>query len=298
MARMIPPAYPAAPAARSLFSPLQLGELSLQHRIVLTGTPDGPSGSWGADPFARLERHYVERCTPGGLIICGIDAAGASPPSTGLGSAVQVNAWRRITDAVHAAGALAMARIGDGASTPVGLPDLDGVDDALETYRTTAENAGDAGFDGVELLCTRGTLAERFLSQSPTGPGSSGHGSGADCGEQFIAEALRSLISTWSPARVGICLEAAAAVDGGIANRVWPTLTELGVAAVHVCDAGVTDDPRVPFARLRRAFGGALIVGAAWTAESAGAAIAQGQADAVSPHAFVGQADLARCWGR
>ena len=110
-----------------------------------------------------------------------------------------------------------------------------------------------------------------------------------------MAEALAALMNTWPAARVGVSLDAPAAeADGAAVREAWRTLAELGIATVHLLDA--PPEPAGLAAGLRRVFGGALIVSASWTAETAGAAVTRGAVDAVAPHAFVTQADLTRRW--
>lgn len=91
-----------------LFTPLQLGNLTLQHRLVMA-----PLTRFRADdnhvqlPFVK--EYYTQRsCVPGTLIITEATfispRAGGYPNVPGLYTPEQLAAWKEITDAVHAKG--------------------------------------------------------------------------------------------------------------------------------------------------------------------------------------------------
>ena len=88
-----------------LFTPFQLGRITLPNRIVMS--PMTRSRAPGNVPNAQMARYYALRATAG-LIV----TEGTSPSQHGLGytripgafSADQTAGWRLVTDAVHAAG--------------------------------------------------------------------------------------------------------------------------------------------------------------------------------------------------
>ena len=91
--------------SNTLFTPTQLGSLSLKNRIVMA--PLTRSRAIGNLPNALMEQYYRLRAEAG-LII----TEGTSPSPNGLGYARipglfnddQVQGWRRVTDGVHQAG--------------------------------------------------------------------------------------------------------------------------------------------------------------------------------------------------
>jgi N-ethylmaleimide reductase len=284
-----------------LFAELRLGALDLRHRIVLAGTPRFTRNFDGDERFAQLGRYYGARSTPGGLVICSVAPriTGRQDRTSipGIRSTADVNGWRGVADEIHSRGGLVVARIGE-MTTSQDLPDDDGVDEALDAYRAAAENAGDAGFDGIELLCTKGTLPARFLAHAREEPSAARCATGF-CGTGFLAEAIQALTAVWPVARVGACLSAPAApVELKSTRDALAVLGVFGVAVVHVVSApnGTFADPTSSAAGLRSSFVGGLIVDAAWSAQSADAAIARGVVDAVSPEAFVVHADLPLQW--
>ena len=257
----------------SLFAPLKLGALELEHRIVLAGAPHGLGVTAAGEPDPSLTVYFAERATPGGLVICAAASVPAPHPTVpGIYSTSQANGWRSITGAVHARGGMVMARIGDAGNDTPALPDLDGIEAALDAYRTAAENAGDAGFDGVEL---RGTL----------------------CGDtSFFVEAVEALVAAWPASRVGVCLSLPADADQlTMAQRLLAALNPLGLAYAHLVSlvAPASTTLAAVAAPLRTVFAGRLIVSRRWSAAAAAAAIESGEADAVGfGRAFAAHADL------
>lgn len=90
----------------SLFDPLQIGDTPVANRIFMAPLTRDRAGP-GRTPTALMQTYYTQRATAG-LIIT--EATQISPEgqgyldTPGLYSAEQVAGWRRITDAVHAAG--------------------------------------------------------------------------------------------------------------------------------------------------------------------------------------------------
>ena len=100
---------------RTLFSPAQIGALTLKHRIVMPPMSrlraEWPSGT----PSALMLDYYSQRASDGGLMVT--EATAISPSARGyrgapgLFSDEQVAGWKRVTDAVHAKGAYLFAQL-------------------------------------------------------------------------------------------------------------------------------------------------------------------------------------------
>ncbi|KAK0644763.1 12-oxophytodienoate reductase 7 [Lasiodiplodia hormozganensis] len=115
-------------AASKLFTPLEIanGKITLKHRVVLApltrnrgvplsaeSTPEKPNRIWYPDEL--VAEHYRQRTTDGGLLI-----SEALPPSLesngmpgvpGIFIPEQAAGWKKVTDAVHAAGGYIYAQI-------------------------------------------------------------------------------------------------------------------------------------------------------------------------------------------
>src|ERR1700745_2011523 len=93
---------------KKLFSPVQIGSITLKHRIVMPPMSrlraQWPSGI----PSALQLEYYRQRASAGGLILTEATAISTSGRgyrgAPALYSEEQVTGWKRITDAVHAKG--------------------------------------------------------------------------------------------------------------------------------------------------------------------------------------------------
>jgi N-ethylmaleimide reductase len=100
---------------KKLFTPFQIGAISLKHRVVLPPM-SRLRGHWpSAVPSDLMFTYYTQRASDGGLIMTEANAtspeARAYHTGPGLYSDDQVAAWRRIVDAVHAKGCVFFAQL-------------------------------------------------------------------------------------------------------------------------------------------------------------------------------------------
>lgn len=250
---------------RHLLLPLTLGALRLRHRIFMVSTPANRNGRVGQlDPCPT---------SADGLTVCalarGTRAGRGHPVTRGIGSASEVNGWLEVTRSIHAAGGIAVARIGESTGAADVPLNEDQIDMALDAYRTAAEHANDAGFDGIELAATLGTWPERLGRIS------------ADSG--FLHDAVRTLLTAWPADRVGLnfSLPATTAELARVQAAVRAVGTET-LAYVHLQAPGSGHATCCqPFtSSVRLAHRGGLIVSGHWTARLAATAIACGRIDA------------------
>ena len=90
----------------TLFTPAQLGDLTLPNRMVMAPLTRNRAGA-GNVPGPMNVEYYVQRASAGLIIseATQISPQGVGYPATpGIHSAEQVAGWREVTDAVHAAG--------------------------------------------------------------------------------------------------------------------------------------------------------------------------------------------------
>ncbi|KAF9466853.1 NADH:flavin oxidoreductase/NADH oxidase [Collybia nuda] len=185
-------------ASSKLFQPLQVGDMILQHRIVMA-----PLTRFRADaqhvPLPHVIDYYTQRASvPGTLVITEAtyiaQRAGGYPNAPGIWTNAQISAWKKIVDSVHAKGSyifLQLWALGRAAtprqlaSEDLNLPYVsasdipiagrkDGISprplttseiqEYIELYATAASNAVHrAGFDGVEVHGANGYLVDQFL---------------------------------------------------------------------------------------------------------------------------------------
>ena len=95
-------------ARTTLFTPVQIGAITLKHRVVMPPL-SRLRAQWpsGAPSDLNLE-HYSQRASDGGLIFTEATAISATGRgyrgAPGIYTDEQVAGWKRVTDAVHAKG--------------------------------------------------------------------------------------------------------------------------------------------------------------------------------------------------
>jgi 2,4-dienoyl-CoA reductase-like NADH-dependent reductase (Old Yellow Enzyme family) len=303
-----------------LFEPLTLGELSLPNRIIMAPMTRARSGSERI-PNALMATYYAQRASAG-LIIT--EATVVTPHGVGyantpgIWSEAQVEGWRQITAAVHAAGGrivLQLRHVGrisdpiflDGA-LPVAPSAIAAVGNVsllkppnafvvpralerseipgvVEAFRLGAHNAQRAGFDGVELHGANGYLLDQFLQDS-TNQRSDDYGGVIENRARLLLEATDAAISVWGAGRVGVHLaprsDAHSMGDSNPAATFGYVARELGRRHIaFLCARNrAGEDSLGP--QLKAQFGGAYIANEAYTPESAEQALVAGTADAVA----------------
>ena len=222
-----------------LFTPVRLGALALEHRVVHAPTTRLRALA-DETPSPMMVDYYRQRASAGGLIIT--ESAHPSHDSHGyLGAPgiytdAHVEGWRRIADAVHAKGGLIVMQIAhDGRQSHVDLSDgklpiapsvvpfegqaftqngwvpvsphraldLEEIPALVESFRRGADRARDAGFDGIELHNANGYLADTFL-QDGTNKRTDAYGGSVENRMRFGTELTEALISVFGADRVGV----------------------------------------------------------------------------------------------
>ena len=228
----------------SLFTPVQLGALNLPNRVVMA--PLTRNRAPGAVPTALMQTYYSQRASAGLLITeaTAISHQGQGYADVpGLYAPEQVAAWRRVTDAVHAAGGRIVVQLwhvgrvshtelqpGQGApvapsaiaaqtktvllrdgqpvfentSTPRALA-LDELPGIVEDYRRAALAAIEAGFDGVEIHAANGYLLDQFL-KTGANHRTDAYGGGIANRARLLLEVVDAVVGAIGGARTGIRL--------------------------------------------------------------------------------------------
>ena len=304
----------------TLFDPIQVGDLHLPNRIImapLTRCRAEP----GRVPGALMAEYYVQRASAGLIIseATSVTPMGVGYPNTpGIWSAEQVQGWKNVTSAVHAAGGRIVlqlwhvGRISDPSYLDGELPvapsaiqpkghvslirplkdfvtpraletaEIAGI---VEAYRQGAANAKAAGFDGVEIHGANGYLLDQFLQDS-TNQRSDQYGGSLENRARLMLEVTDACIEVWGAGRVGMHLAPRADThDMGDSNRaetfgyVARELGKRGIAFICTREkAG--EDSLGP--QLKQLFGGVYIANERFTKEQANRWLAEGKADAVA----------------
>ncbi|ORY69023.1 uncharacterized protein BCR38DRAFT_482499 [Pseudomassariella vexata] len=216
-----------------LFQPFTLGNLKLGHRMGLC-----PLTRFRASdehvPLDIVTDYYSQRgSVPGtlliseGVFISPADGGYANVP--GIYNQEQIDAWRKVTDAVHAKGSYifcqlwALGRAADAevakregitivssgtfpvdshAAQPQQLS-LDDIQAKIANYVNAAKNAIAAGFDGVELHGANGYLIDQFI-QDRCNQRDDQYGGSIENRSRFAVEVVKAVSEAVGPERTGI----------------------------------------------------------------------------------------------
>ncbi|TPX40016.1 hypothetical protein SeLEV6574_g06847, partial [Synchytrium endobioticum] len=221
-----------AAKAPILFSPIQVGDMLLQHRVVMGPLTRSRSPKELVNDMNVL--YYSQRATKGGLIITegtspSVTAAGY-PDVPGILTAGQANAWKKAVDAVHARGGYMFAQLWHtgrvstrrfqpnnelpvSASTtkssrraePARALTVPEIKYVVNEFRTSAKNARDAGFDGVELHGAHGYLIDQFLEDS-SNLRTDEYGGSIENRARFLLEVMEAVLQELPPSKVAVRL--------------------------------------------------------------------------------------------
>lgn len=226
---------------KALFEPIRMGGLDLPNRIVMAPLTRMRANRADAVPTALQAEYYAQRASAG-LIVS--EATAISPEgygwidTPGLWSAAQVRGWRRVTDAVHAAGGRIVAQLWhtgaishpdlrDGAQ-PLSASDVnaehvsvtaagrvptvaprpmtaDEIRRTVADYARAAINAMDAGFDGVQILANYLYLLAQFLNRG-TNRRTDRYGGSIENRARVLFEVVEAVLEQVEPSRVGVKL--------------------------------------------------------------------------------------------
>ncbi|AHY52414.1 putative N-ethylmaleimide reductase, FMN-linked [Bradyrhizobium japonicum SEMIA 5079] len=326
-----------------LFTPTQVGPYRMSHRVVMAPLTRMRSDP-GDIPSDLMVKYYTQRASEGGLIVSeatpvsirGNGYAGAP----GIYSNTQIAGWRRVTDAVHAKGGLifqqlwhvgrqshvdlqpngeapvapsaiaaegyAYSRHGE---VPFSMPralSLHEIPGIIEEFRSGAERALRAGFDGVEIHGANGYLPDQFL-QDGTNKRTDAYGGPIENRARFLLEVTQAAISVWGPDRVGVRISPSGTY-GSMSDSNPPEtfgyatkeLDHLGIAYLHVVEPRIKGTEEITHGKatiaaphLRPKFSRTLIAAGGFAPEAAEAIIVGGDADLVAfGRHFISNPDL------
>jgi len=309
----------------TLFTPLKMGTSEMANRVFMAPLTRVRADADHV-PTDRMVEYYAQRASAG-LIIAeatmAIEGNSAFWREPGIYSEAQVEGWKKVTDAVHAKGGKiylqiwhggrachpvlnngkdpvapsAIAITSDEAHTPEGkksytvpraLEDNE-IPAIIDGFRTAAENAKRAGFDGVEVHGANGYLLDQFLrdgSNHREGP----YGGPIENRARLLLEVIEAVSGVFGSENVGVRLSPLNSFQSmkdsdpvGLVTWLAKRLNDYGLAFVHLMRSDFFGEQQADvITPVREHFKGKLILNMSYTGEEAEQAIASGLADAVA----------------
>jgi N-ethylmaleimide reductase len=261
-----------------LFSPVTLGKIELKNRIIMA-----PMTRCRATvdhiPTDIMATYYSQRASAGLIVTeATMVAAGHSAfyREPGIYSKQQVDAWRKVTEAVHGQGGKIFLQLWHGGRachpalnkgavpvsssaiaikgevhTPEGkmpyviprvLKDSE-IPDILEDFATAAKNAKAAGFDGVEIHAANGYLIDQFLRDG-SNLRDGEYGGDLENRSRLLFEVLDEAVNVWGRGYVGVRLSPINSYNSmrdsdpeGLLEYVLERLDEYDLAYLHLMRA-------------------------------------------------------------
>ncbi|KAG9081861.1 hypothetical protein FRC06_005363 [Ceratobasidium sp. 370] len=217
-----------------LFQPLQIGDITLQHRVILAPLTRFRADDAHVHQDLAAEYYKQRSQVPGTLLITEATfiaaEAGGYANVPGIWSDAQIAAWKKVAEAVHANGSfifLQLWAIGRAAEPEVihaeGYPYVSSSPTPLEgksevpqeltkddikryvgLYAQAAKNAvHKAGFDGVEIHSANGYLPEQFL-QDTCNQRTDEYGGSIENRARFVLEITDAVVAAVGVKKTGI----------------------------------------------------------------------------------------------
>jgi N-ethylmaleimide reductase len=239
----------AVPASDTdlLFQPYRLGPFNLPHRIVMAPLTRSRARQPGNVPSSLAACYYAQRASAALIVseATQVSMQGQGYAWTpGIHSREQMEAWRRVTQAVHEAHGLIFSQLwhvgrishpalqpdnmlpvapsaitpqgkafienerGEGELVPFVRPRALNIEEMpyiVGQYERAARNAQDADFDGVEIHAANGYLLDQFI-ETGTNRRTDAYGGPVENRTRLLLEIVEVLTRIWGPDRVGVRL--------------------------------------------------------------------------------------------
>ena len=327
-----------------LFSPVKVGRYSFAHRVVLAPLTRMRAEA-GAVPGKLMAEYYGQRASQDAFLIA--EATSVAPNGSGyLGAPgmfedAHVAGWKKVVDAAHAKGSkiflqlyhsgrqshsdlqpagvrpvgpseilhggVAHTESGWVPNTPNRALHIAEISGLVENFRSAAQRAMAAGFDGVELHGANGYLVDQFL-QDGSNKRTDEYGGSIANRARFLLEVTDALVSVWGADRVGVRIGPSGSFGDmsdsnpdALFSFVARELDKRGLAYLHlieprvlgnVDDESKTQQP-VGSRLIRQHYKGTIIAAGGFKGESAEAIIREGAVDLVAfGRDFISNPDL------
>jgi N-ethylmaleimide reductase len=281
------------------FTPFRLGRTRLANRIVMAPMTRARCDGPGATPRPSATVYYAQRAGAGLIVsesMSPTPGGQGAPFTPGMHTTAQVDAWRRVTDAVHERGGIIFAQlihagrvshprvlpnglhpVGPSALAAAGeiftaegvrrhvVPETlssDGIAAVVAGHRESAVRAVEAGFDGVEIHSGNGFLLHQFLAPNANHRTDQWGGT-ADNRMRLTLAVVDAVAGAIGADRVGVRISPGVRnndIDEPDRHDTYPVLVRrlatLGPAYLHVYEGADRDLTR----RMRERWPGAFLL--------------------------------------
>ena len=317
----------------------ELGSVTLSNRIVMA--PMTRSRAINNIPNQLMATYYAQRASAGLIITEGVSPSlnGLGYPRIpGIFSTDQTAGWKQITQVVHDKGGkifmqlMHTGRIGHYDNLPdggrvlapsaiqakgkmwtdqLGLQDFpvpqaltaEELHHAKNEFISAAQNAVDAGFDGVELHAANGYLLEQFLSPF-TNQRTDNYGGSVENRTRFVLEAAAGVAQKIGKDKIGLRFSPYGLFnDMAHYSEIDATYTylaeeldKLSIGYIHLVDTSSDGNPGVPLqlkTTIRNKFNNTIILTGGYNLANAERDISAGLADLIGfARPFISNPDL------
>jgi N-ethylmaleimide reductase len=328
-----------------LLEEYQLGDLKLKNRVVMASMTRGRATNAGLVPTPLMAGYYAQRASAGLILGEGTWVSSKSIGFInvpGVYTERQIEGWKLVTKAVHDNGGLIFSQLGHIGSashpdllggelpagpsainpqtqsyTPEGFKDsltpreftITEIKETIQDYKQAAQNAKDAGFDGVEIHAQAGMLIPQFLSLN-TNQRTDEYGGSIANRARIIFEILDAIMQVWDSTRVAIKFTPVMYTHVGIVTPdeetipmfqyILKKLNNYNLAFLHI-SAPAQDLTGTPveilkndyFSHFRHHYSGRLMANLGFTQHTGNTIIKEGKANLVSfGQLFIANPDL------
>lgn len=230
-----------------LLENIKIGNLELKNRIIMAPMTRCRSNADGS-PNELNATYYGQRASAGIIIS---EATAISKQGIGymnapsIYTAEHVKGWKKVTDEVHKKGGLIFSQLfhvgrishsnfldgklpvapssikpsgqvftADGMKgfeAPKAL-DVNEIKNIIQDFKTAAQNAKDAGFDGVEVHGANGYLINQFIDDT-TNIRTDDYGNSVANRGKFLFEILDAVLEVWDSKKIGVRLSPSGLVN-------------------------------------------------------------------------------------
>lgn len=269
------------PYSSKLFKPLTVGRCHLQHRTIMAPTTRFRADESGV-PLPFVQDYYAQRASvPGTLLIT--EATDISPQATGyahvpgIWSPAQCKAWKEIVSCVQSKNCYIFCQLW--ATGRAAEPDVlantgfdlvsssavpvepatpvpralteDEIRQYIVDFAQAAQNAINAGFDGVEIHGANGYLIDQF-TQASSNHRRDRWGGNIENRARFAIEVTRAIVEAVGAERVGVKLSPWSQYLGmGTMEELVPQfeylitqLRRLNIAYLHLANSRWLDEEK------------------------------------------------------